>query len=267
MPRQAKTTKTVDNPSQAIAEAINEPVNLDFDEIAQKLGIDEPELRDRLEGKLNDPSVHRWEMIPAEHEPMIDAIARDLEAEASVRRLGTATEPPIPTPEPPIMEEPPQQPARRRGRPKKESTALTQQKTEEIQETRQDASQVTDGIAETLIDFNAMEGLQDSSNAATAYLTAFTTNLANKKGEGASIIAAEILTRTAKKQNFSPNEVLERLGVPLTPETRANLSNIMSQMQGETQEATEEMMDTAWGNGFNPQDALTRLRNLRNSKS
>ncbi len=53
MPR-PKSTKTVDNPSQAIAEAINEPVNLDFDETAQKLGIDEPELRDRLEGKLND---------------------------------------------------------------------------------------------------------------------------------------------------------------------------------------------------------------------
>lgn len=94
MPRQAKTAKTIDNPSQAIAEAINDPVNLDFDETAQKLGIDEPELRDRLEGKLNDPSVHRWEMIPALAEPLVEQIARDLEAEKSVRRLEAATEPP-----------------------------------------------------------------------------------------------------------------------------------------------------------------------------
>jgi hypothetical protein len=264
-----KSTKTAENTISAIDEAINTPVNFQFCEVAEDLGIGEAELRERLEDKTGSAEVHQLDSIPVDWEPAIKAVNRDLEAEASVRRLNAATEPPIPqvqAQEPPLVEEEPK-PKKRGGRPKKDSTALTKKKTEAIQETRQDASQVTDGIAETLIDFNAMEGLQDSSNAATAYLTAFTTNLINKKGEGASTIAAEILTRTAKKQNFNPNEVLERLGVPLSKETRENLSTIMSQMQGETQEATEEMMDTAWGNGFNPQDALTRLRNLRKSSS
>jgi hypothetical protein len=264
------STKTTENPTEQIMNAIDTPVNLEWSETAEKLNISIPDLQERVAAKLSDSTVFAWDNLPVEHEPVIDAIARDLEAEASVRRLGAATEPLIlqaqAQDEPPIMDEEPK-PKKRGGRPKKDSTALTKKKTEEIQETRQDATEITDGIAETLIDFNAMEGLQDSSNAATAYLAAFTTNLVNKKGEGASIIAAEILTRTAKKQNFSSNEVLERMGVPLSKETRANLSNIMGQMQGETQEATEEMMDTAWGNGFNPQDALTRLRNLRKSSS
>src|SRR5919199_2392319 len=169
------STKTTENPTEQIMNAIDTPVNLEWSDTAEKLNISIPDLQERVAAKLSDSTVFAWDNLPVEHESVVEQIARDLEAEASVRRLNAATEPPIPqvqAQEPPLVEEEPK-PKKRGGRPKKDSTALTKKKTEAIQETRQDASQVTDGIAETLIDFNAMEGLQDSSNAATAYLTAF----------------------------------------------------------------------------------------------
>jgi predicted component of type VI protein secretion system len=265
MPR-PKSTKTVDNPSQAIAEAINEPVNLDFDEIAQKLGIDEPELRDRLEGKLNDPSVHRWELIPAEHESLIEQIDRDLEAEKSVRRLEAASEPPIPQiqvqEEPPILQEEPQPEKKKRS--KRQSTALTNKKAEAIQDNRQNAAQAHSGVAETLAILSAQEGAQDGANAATAYLHGLVSNMTNIKGEGATVIAAEMLQRTANKRGFNPDEVLQKIGVPLSSQTRETLNDVMGQVLGKAQAATEEMTDTAWGNGYNVQDELTRLKNLMN---
>jgi predicted component of type VI protein secretion system len=265
MPR-PKSTKTVDNPSQAIAEAINEPVNLDFDETAQKLGIDEPELRDRLEGKLNDPSVHRWELIPAEHESLIEQIDRDLEAEKSVRRLEAASEPPIPQiqvqEEPPILQEEPQPEKKKRS--KRQSTALTKKKSEAIENNRQAASQTQSGLAEALTILQAQEGAQDGANAATAYLHGLVCNMTNVKGQGLTVVAAETLQNISNKSNFNPDEVLQKIGVQLSPETLQNLNETMGQVLGKAQIATEEMTDTAWGNGYNVQDELTRLKSLLN---
>jgi len=271
MVRARKSQTEVTTAEQGMTMILDTSVEKSIDEAAKVVGVAEIRLLEMFSERLELPEALGWETVPSEHESLLAEFKQQQDAFNSVRSLEpeeeVVAEPPIEqAQELPVIEDEPQ-PKKRGGRKKKESTALTQKKTEAIKETRQDASLVTDGIAETLIEFNAMEGLQDSSNAATAYLTAFSTNLINRKGEGASTIAAEILTRTAKKQNFNPNEVLERLGVPLSPETRENLNNIMGQMRGELQEATEEMTDTAWGNGFNPQDALTRLRNLRNLSS
>jgi len=75
------------NPSQQVIEAIDTPLNLEFDQVCERLSIAEPELRDRLENYLKDPHAQRWSTIPAEHSSLIEALARDLEAEASVRRF------------------------------------------------------------------------------------------------------------------------------------------------------------------------------------
>lgn len=101
MPR--KSTK--DN-TMTVNDAINTPLNFQFDETAEKLGIGEPQLRERLETKLDNADVHTWNTIPHEYQPVIDAIARDLESEASVRRLTPPQEetPQLP-PQPPILQE------------------------------------------------------------------------------------------------------------------------------------------------------------------
>src|ERR671933_2664470 len=123
MPRKSTNTNT-ESTMSAINEAINTPVNFQFCEVAEDLGIGEAELRERLEDKTGSAEVHQLDSIPVDWEPAIKAVNRDLEAEASVRRLNAATEPPIPqvqAQEPPLVEEEPK-PKKRGGRPKKDST-------------------------------------------------------------------------------------------------------------------------------------------------
>lgn len=160
------------------------------------------------------------------------------------------------------MEDEPQPEKKKRGR--KPSTALTKKKTEAIQENRQNAAQTQVGIAESLTILSAQEGAQDGANAATAYLHGLVTNMTNVKGQGVTVIAAEMLQRTANKSGFNPDEVLEKIGVPLSSQTRETLNDVMGQVLGKAQVATEEVTDTAWGNGYNVQDELTRLKNLMN---
>lgn len=257
----ARSTKK--SVTQEITDAINTVPDLDWGDVAESLDISIPQLQERMASKLGD-IVLSWELIPSEHLPVIEAIKRDLEAEGSVRRLNAATEPSIPTPEPPIVgdESHPQPEKKKRGR--KPSTALTKKKTEAIQNNRQNASQTQAGIAESLTILSAQEGVQDGANAATAYLHGLVTNMTNIKGQGVTVIAAEMLQRTANKSGFDPNEILEQIGVPLSSQTRETLNDVMGQVLGKAQAATEEVTDTAWGNGYNVQDELTRLKNLMN---
>jgi hypothetical protein len=108
MPRKSTKTNT-ENAMSAIDEAINTPVNFQFCEVAEDLGIGEAELRERLEDKTGSAEVHQLDTIPCEWEPAIKAIKIDLEAESSVRRLNEATEPPIEqVQELPVIEDEPQ---------------------------------------------------------------------------------------------------------------------------------------------------------------
>lgn len=264
MPR--KSTKNTENTMSAIDEAINTPVNFQFCEVAEDLGIGEAELRERLEDRTGNPEVHQMDTIPCEWEPAIKAIRIDLEAESSVRRLSEATEPPVePQPqaqEPPLVEDEPQPQQKKRGR---KSSALTQKKTEAIQNNRQAATKTNTGISETLTLLQAQQGLIDSSQAGTAYLTTYTANLTNVKGEGLTVIAAQMLQEISQKSGFDPNAILQQVGVPLTPETQQKLQETMGQVLGKAQNAATEIQQTSWGNGYDLQAELTALNNLMNS--
>ena len=261
-----KTTKNNSkNPTQEIVEAIDTPVNFQFHEIAEQLGIGEAQLRERLEAKTGQTEVHLMDTIPAEWEPHIKSIKIDLEAEASVCRL-EAEKPVAESVESPILQEE-HQPKKRRGRPKKSSTALTKKKAEAIEDNRQAATQTHEGIAEALAILQAHEGVQDGANAASAYLQGFVASLTNTKGEGLTTIAAEALEKIAAKKNFNPSEVVSKVGVVLSAQTQQYLSETMEEVLGKAQAATEEVMDTAWGNGYHVQDELSALDNLMNSNS
>jgi hypothetical protein len=91
MPRKA-ATKTAENTTQAIADALDTPLNLEWDTTAEKLMVTIPELQERMACKLDD-TVFTWANIPAEHQPVVDAVARDLDAERSIRSFGEEREP------------------------------------------------------------------------------------------------------------------------------------------------------------------------------
>jgi hypothetical protein len=242
------------NPTEEIANAINTVPDLDWGDVAEKLDITVVDLQERMASKLGD-IVLSWELIPSEHFAHIDAIARNLEAERSTRKLEPqqaetsqlpeATEQRL---EPPILEEKPEAKPKRQRR----SSSLTKKKEQSIADTRQASTQ-------------ANKGVQDGANAATAYLAGYTTNLTNVKGQGLTVIAAQTLQEISEKRNFDPSEVLQQIGIPLSSETLEALNETMGQVLGKSQAATTEITETAWGNGYDLQTELTALDKFMNS--
>jgi hypothetical protein len=130
----AARNKLINNPTQQINEALNQPTGEYLCEVADRLGITDSDLKERLAAKLDNDDPLDWDVIAPEHQPVIDAIARDLDAERSTRKLEPQAEiPQLPeATEPPIVQDEPQ-PTKRRGRPRRETTALTQTKSTEAQ--------------------------------------------------------------------------------------------------------------------------------------
>jgi hypothetical protein len=189
-------------------------------------------------------------------------IARDLESEASVRRFDAPTEPAAQLP--PVAEETELPVVQEQGKHDSEGSALTEKKTQAIKETREAATQTNAGISETLTLLQAQQGLIDSSQAGTAYLTTYTANLTNVKGEGLTVIAAQMLQEISQKSGFDPNAILSQVGVALTPETQQKLQETMGQVLGKAQSAATEIQQTSWGNGYDLQTELGHLSNLMN---
>jgi hypothetical protein len=79
-----KSTKTAENTAQTIADALDTPLNLDWDVTAETLNVTIPELQERMASKLDD-TVFTWANIPVEHQSVVDAVTRDLDAERSIR--------------------------------------------------------------------------------------------------------------------------------------------------------------------------------------
>jgi hypothetical protein len=272
MARSKKSQSTeVITAEEGMVMILDTPVEKSIDEAAKVVGVAEIRLLEMFSEKLNLPEAMVWETIPTEHEPLLVEFKQQQDVFNSVRQLNEVVEPEVNQPEtevqqeiePPILEEEPQ-PKKRGGRKKKESTALTKKKAEAIQNNRENATQTQLGVAESLTILSAQEGAQDGANAATAYLHGLVTNMTNVKGQGVTVLAAEMLQRTANKSGFNPDEVLEKIGVPLSSQTRETLNDVMGQVLGKAQSATEEITDTAWGNGYNVLQELTRLKNLMN---
>jgi hypothetical protein len=260
MPRKS-STKTAENTTQAIADALDTPLNLEWDTTAEKLMVSVPELQERMACKLDD-TVFTWANIPAEHQPVVDAVSRALDAERSIRSFGEEREPIAELP--PIPEETELPVVQEQAKHDDEGSALTQKKTQSIKETREAATQTNAGISETLTLLQAQQGLIDSSQAGTAYLTTYTANLTNVKGEGLTVIAAQMLQEISQKSGFDPNAILKQVGVALTPETQQKLQETMGQVLGKAQSAATEIQKTSWGNGYDLQTELGHLSNLMN---
>lgn len=253
MPRTKKLEST-------ITEALDTPIEKTIEEAAEYLGVAPIRLQEMFCDRLGIEEPMTWLTIPTEQEPLLAEIKRGLESEASVRREPNIELPPVV--EPPII----QDAAPIEQKPHTEPSNLTQTKTEAIDQNRQSATQTNQGISEALMLLQAQQGVMDSSQAATAYLTAFTANLANLKGEGLTVIAAQTLQEISKKSGFDPNEVLKQVGVPLSSETQEKLNKAMGQVLGNVQNAATEINSTTWGNGYDLGNELQNLTELMNSK-
>jgi hypothetical protein len=195
-----------------------------------------PELQERMAAKL-DATVFAWANIPAEHQGIVDAIARDLESEASVRRFDAPTAELPPVVEPPILQDDFQQSAITEA-------PLPNDLTNGIAQDLQDTQQAVDETLE----------LQDLLFAAEADDKAQLAAAVKKHGwqiyqrVGAEIDVATILEIAQSKLNAADGvtnsrlaNLAERLGVKTPEQIRKEVAQ-----RKEAFFAQQQQRQTAW---------------------
>ena len=257
MPRTKRSEST-------ISEALNTPIEKTIEEAADYLGVAPIRLQELFCDRLQSAEPMVWLTVPTEHEERLEIFKREIDAENSVRRFDAPTEPAAEIPqseEPPIIHEEAPQPKKGKG------GKLTQKKTEAISKGREASSKTQKGVADALTILQAQQGIQDAAQAGSTYLHAFTATLGKVKGQGLTTIAAQMLQDLNNKSGFTPDEIFQDLGIELSADIQSELMEVLNPALGKYQQATEEILETSWGNGFNLQEELENLTGLLNSSN
>jgi hypothetical protein len=265
MPRKA-ATKTTESTTQAIADALDTPLNLEWDATAEKFMVSVPELQERMACKLDD-TVFTWGTIPAEHQPVVDAVSRDLDAERSVRSFGEEREPAAQLP--PVAEIPelPEEMQIQKvdGHAKKEPTGLTQTKSEKLKESDQKAQKLASSDNQVKVKLHALKGQKSGAQLATIELAAEDLTYRKIKGEALVRKVGQLTSEIASESDFDPIEVLADLGIDSNSEIFENLKQQIEPALGKLESATAEIVENAWVNGIDLGVELSQLENLLNS--
>jgi hypothetical protein len=202
---------------------------------------------------------------------VIDAIARDLDAERSTRKLEPQSEIlqlPKATKQPldlPVIEDEPQ-PTRRGGRSRKESTALTQRKSSKLQESDQKAQQLAVSDQQVKVALHARKGQKSGAQLATVELAAEDLTYRKIKGEALTRKVGQLTSEIAAESGFDPIQVLKELGIDSNTEIFEDLREQIEPALGKVESATAEIVENAWVNGIDLETELGNLESLLNSK-
>ncbi len=260
----ARSTKK--SATQEIAEALNTPVNLNWCDVAGELGVTIPDLQDRFAAKL-DATVFAWATIPVEHQAVVEAIARDLESEASVRRLTPESEEaPQLRPQPPILEDEPQL-KQRGGHLKKHSSDLTKKKAESLKNSDQKAQQLAASDQQVKVALHARKGQKSGAQLATIELAAEDATYRQIKGQALVRKVGQLTSEIASESGFDPIQVLKELGIDSNTEIFEDLREQIEPALGKLESATAEIVENAWVNGIDLETELSALENLVNSSA
>ena len=257
------------NSTQEIADALDTPVNLNWCDVAEDLNLSIPDLQERFSAKLNDSTVFAWDTIPVEHQPVVDALARDLDAERSTRKLEPHTEIaqlPEAAPqllEPPIREDKPQQ-KKRSESSKKDSTALTQGKSQKLKESDQKAQQLAVSDQQVKVALHARKGQKSGAQLATVELAAEDLTYRKIKGEALTRKVGQLTSEIAAESGFDPIQVLKELGIDSNSEIFEDLREQIEPALGKLESATAEIVESAWVNGIDLEVELGTLESLMN---
>ena len=265
MPRKA-ATKTAENTTQAIADALDTPLNLEWDTTAEKLMVTIPELQERMACKLDD-TVFTWANIPAEHQPVVDAVARDLDAERSIRSFGEEREPIAELPAVADIPEIPEdlQLQTSDTHSKKPSTALTQKKSEALKTSDQNAQKLASSDLQIKQTLHARKGAKTGARLATLELVAEDATYRKIKGEALVRKVGQLTSEIAAESDFDPIQLLADLGIDSNSEIFEDLKQLLEPALGKLDSATTEIVENAWVNGVDIEVELSQLESLLNS--
>jgi hypothetical protein len=242
----ARSTKK--SATQEIAEALNTPVNLNWCDVAEELGVTIPDLQERFAAKLSDSTVFAWDSIPVKHQGVVDAIARDLEAERSTRKLEPQAESPqLPeATEPPLLEEKPEAKPKRQRR----SSALTQGKSSSLKNSDQNSQQLASTDLQVKEVLHARKGQKSGARLATIELLAEDSTYRKIKGEGLIRKVGQLTQELSAEADFDPVATLQELGIDANSDLYQDLRQQIEPALGKLESATAEIVETAWVNGI-----------------
>jgi hypothetical protein len=225
-----------------------------------------PELQERMACKLDD-TVFTWANIPAEHEPVVDAVSRDLDAERSIRSFGEEREPIAELPPmadiPELPEEMQIQKADEHA--KKEPTALTEKKVERLNDSDQKAQQLASSDNEVKVKLHALKGQKSGAQLATIELAAEDLTYRKVKGEALLRKVGQLTSEMSAQSDFDPIELLAELGIDSNSEIFEDLKQQIQPALGKLESAVAEITESAWVNGVKLEVELSQLENLLNS--
>jgi hypothetical protein len=222
-----------------------------------------------MASKLGD-IVFSWELIPHEHQPVLEALKRDLEAESSVRRL-TASEPVSEAPEapvePPIIDEPIGTSKTTNKRSKAKSAAITKTRKSSLEKGAKSSQKTTDLEQIATATLAAQKGTRKGANLAAIELTAQEGAYQHVKKEGLKRQIAKLAKELEDEKNFDPQEMLAALGIPGLEDTENELNDLIEGTLGKLGNVTEEVLHNSWMNGLDTDAELENLQELLNLNS
>jgi hypothetical protein len=216
--------------------------------------------------KLDD-TVFTWANIPAEHQPVVDAVARDLDAERSIRSFGEEREP---IAELPPMADIPELPEDSQlqttdTRSKKSSTALTEKKSEALKTSDKNAQKLASSDLQIKQTLHARKGQKSGAQLATIELAAEDLTYRKIKGEALVRKVGQLTAEIAAESDFDPIQLLAELGIGSNSEIFEDLKQQIEPALGKLDSATTEIVENAWLNGIDLGVELGNLEELLNS--
>jgi hypothetical protein len=268
MARSKKSETQATTAEAGMTMILDTPVEKSIDEAAKLVGVAEIRLLEMFAERLGLSEAMGWETVPSEHESLLAEFKQQQDAFNSVRALepekevvSAPAEKPV---EPPIMEDEPKS-KKRGGKGKKESSALTQQKTTALKESEQKAQQLTVSDQQVKVALHARKGQKSGAQLATVELAAEDLTYRKIKGEALTRKVGQLTSEIAAESNFDPIQVLKELGIESNSEIFESLREQIEPALGKLESATAEIVDNAWVNGIDLETELGNLESLMNS--
>ena len=270
MPRAKKFQTEVTTAEEGMTMILDTPVEKSIDEAAKVVGVAEIRLLEMFADRLELPEALGWETVPSEHESLLAEFKQQQDAFNSVRALESepvveaTQEPAVASPEPPVIEDEPT-PTKRRGLPKKDSTALTQRKASSLKESDQKSQQLATSDQQVKVALHARKGQKSGAQLATIELAAEDATYRQIKGQALVRKVGQLTSEIASESDFDPIQVLADLGIDSNSEIFEDLRQHIEPALGKLESATAEIVDNAWVNGIDLGVELSGLENLMNS--
>ncbi|MBW4549329.1 MAG: hypothetical protein KME25_33710 [Symplocastrum torsivum CPER-KK1] len=265
MALRSKKSQEITTAEQGMKMILDTPVEKRIDEAAEIVGVAEIRLLELFSERLELPEAMVWETVPIEHEPLLAEFKNQVEAFNSVRALEfeqeIASEALEKSVEPPILEEPTEQPKKRSRR----STALTKKKSEALKNSDQNSQQLAASDVQIKQALHARKGQKSGAQLATIELAAEDLTYRKVKGEALVRKVGQLTSEISSESGFDPIQLLAELGIDSNAEIMEELRQKIEPTLGKLESATAEIVENAWLNGVDLPVELSHLENLLNS--